>query len=496
MKRHLSFRNVFVFITGSLFTAVVIVALFALLGNVSSAQSQATAQVATSPVQSQATSQLQELSQTFRDVATAISPAVVYISTEQTVKATVPDQFQQFFGDEFFRQFFGAPEQREYKQQALGSGFLVSEDGYILTNNHVVENADTIKVTLPDKQEFDAKVIGTDPKSDVAVIKIDGNHLPVATLGDSSATAVGDWVLAIGTPYGLSQTVTAGIISAEGRANIGIVDYEDFIQTDAAINPGNSGGPLVNIKGEVIGINTAIFSRSGGYQGIGFAIPINMAKGIMDNLISHGKVIRGWLGVMIQPITPEIAKGFGLEETTGALVADVVKDGPADKAGIKRGDVIISLNGQPIDTPNTLKNLTAQVEVKKAVPVVIIRDGEEHTMQVTIGEQPTQEQASAQASGSTASAVFGLHVQELTSDIANQLGYTGDTGVIVVGVEPGSPAANVGLQRGDLIKEINRQPIESLADYQQATASLKKDEGLLLLVRRGENTYYVAVNAE
>lgn len=401
------------------------------------------------------------------------------------------------FGDEFLRRFFGIPEgQQEYKQQALGSGFIVRDDGYILTNNHVVENADSIKVTLPDKREFDAKVIGTDPKADVAVIKIDGKDLPVATLGDSAATAVGDWVLAVGTPYGLSQTVTAGIISAEGRANIGIVDYEDFIQTDAAINPGNSGGPLVNIQGEVIGINTAIFSRSGGYQGIGFAIPINMAKGIMESLIEHGKVIRGWLGVTIQGITPDIAKGFNLTDTNGALVGDVTKDSPAAKAGIQRGDVIISLNGEAIDSPTTLKNLAAQLDVDKSVPVVVIRDGKEQTLQITIGEQPAELQADSEHAQSEASALLGLHVQDLTDDIAKQLGYIGDTGVIIAGVEAGSPAAEIGLQRGDLIKEINRQPIESMDDYTTATALVGKDDTLLLLIRRGSNTYYVVVNGQ
>ncbi len=483
MKTSTAFRRVFVLTSGSVFTALLIVGMFAFLGSSANAQNQV-------PM-----NQLQQLSQTFRDVAQAVSPSVVYISTEQTVKANVPDQFGQLFGDDLFRHFFGRPnQQQEYKQQALGSGFIVREDGYILTNNHVVENADTIKVTLPDKQEFDAKVIGTDPKADVAVIKIDGKHLPIATLGDSSATAVGDWVLAVGTPYGLSQTVTAGIISAEGRANIGIVDYEDFIQTDAAINPGNSGGPLVNIEGEVIGINTAIFSRSGGYQGIGFAIPVDMAKGIMDSLIEHGKVIRGWLGVMIQGVTPEIAKGFDLQDTDGALVGDVTKDSPAEKAGIERGDVIVSLNGQPIDSPNTLKNLTAQIEVSTTVPVVVIRDGKEQTVQVKIGEQPTEAQSGSGRLSPEVSALFGLHVQKLTAEIADKLGYAGDTGVIIANVDSGSPAADIGLKRGDLIKEINRQPVESLTDYRKATASIGKDDALLLLIRRGGNTYYVVVN--
>ena len=485
MRNTRKFRHVLIVVSSSTISALLIVTMFAFLGDRAQAQNQAEVKP------------LQELSQTFRDVAQAVSPAVVYISTEQTVKANVPEQFGQMFGDEFFRRFFGIPNgRREYKQQALGSGFIVKEDGYILTNNHVVENADKIKVTLPDKQEFDAEVIGADPKADVAVIKIDGKNLPVVKLGDSAATAVGDWVLAVGTPYGLSQTVTAGIISAEGRANIGIVDYEDFIQTDAAINPGNSGGPLININGEVVGINTAIFSRSGGYQGIGFAIPINMAKGIMESLIEHGKVIRGWLGVAIQSVTPEIAKSFDLQETNGALVGDVTKDSPAEKAGLKRGDVIISLNDQAVDSPNSLKNLTAQLEVNKTVPVVVIRNGKEQTLQVTIGEQPTEMQASAGNPQSDASSLLGLHVQELTNDVASQLGYIGETGVIITAVDSGSPAAQVGLKRGDLIKEINRQPIESMADYQKAIESASKDDSVLLLLRRGDGTYYIVINGQ
>lgn len=480
-------RNLLLGITGSVIVAVLVFALFGFLGQ------QATAQNHT-PVPVQGVDQLQQLSQNFREVAKAVSPAVVYISTEQTRQA--PDQMRQFFGgnDEFFRYFFGVPEQREYKQQGLGSGFIVKSDGYILTNNHVVEHADKIRVTLPDKREFDAKVVGTDPKSDVALIKIDAKDLPVAALGDSSQTEVGDWVLAIGTPFGLSQTVTSGIISAEGRANIGIVDYEDFIQTDAAINPGNSGGPLVNLNGEVIGINTAIFSQSGGYQGIGFAIPINMAKNIMESLMEHGKVVRGWLGVMIQPVTPEIAKSFGLKETNGALVGDVVKDGPADKAGIKRGDVIVSLNGQPIDTPNTLRNLVAQTDVKKTVEVGILRENKAETVKVTIGEQPSGDQTTASVSENADK--FGLIVQELTPQLADRLGYQDEKGVVITDVKSGSPAEEIGLRQGDLIKEINRQPIESLADYQKVMAALEKEQGLLLLVQRGDNTYYVVVKGE
>lgn len=439
---------------------------------------------------------LESLSQAFRDVAKQVSPAVVYISTEQTIKDQRTDQFREFFGDEFFRRFFGdTPQEREYKRRGLGSGFITNSDGYILTNSHVVAEADKIKVTLADKREFEANIVGADPKSDVAVIKIEGENLPVVRIGDSNAIEVGDWAIAIGTPFGLSQTVTAGIISAEGRSNIGINDYEDFIQTDAAINPGNSGGPLVNIDGEVIGINTAIYSRSGGYQGIGFAIPINMARSIMDSLISKGRVVRGWLGVMIQPVTPEIAKGFGLKEATGTLVGDVLKGGPAEQAGLKHGDVIMTFDGQPIDGPNTLKNIVAATDVGKTVDVVLVRDGQELTMQVKIGEQPGDLEASASGSPQTTEE-FGLSVQELTPEIASQLGYAGDQGVIISSITPGGPAEDAGLRRGDLIKEINRQPITSVEEYNNALAEIDKEESFLALIRRGENTLYVVVNAK
>lgn len=442
--------------------------------------------------------QLQDLSAAFRDVAKTVSPAVVYISTEQTVKGQqqVPDQFRDLFNDELFRRFFGVPEQREYKRQGLGSGFLVSADGYILTNNHVVAKADKINVTLPDKREFNGEVVGTDPQTDVAVIKIEGEDFPTVSLGDSTSIEVGDWAIAIGNPYGLSYTVTAGIISAKGRADVGIVPYEDFIQTDAAINPGNSGGPLVNIEGEVVGINTAIFSRSGGYQGIGFAIPINMAKNIMDSLITTGKVVRGWLGVMIQPVTQDIAKSFDLKETTGTLVGDVLKGGPAEKAGIKHGDVIISFDGQPIDGPNTLRNIVAQTGVGKNVPVVVIRDGKEQTIKVTIDEREEAKQASAETPSSAASTKAGLTVQELTPEIAEQLGYEQDEGVVISEVEPGSPASEAGLRRGDLIKEVNRQSVRSLSDYNEAMASVDEGESFLLLVRRSDYTLYISVNPE
>lgn len=445
--------------------------------------------------------QLNNLSQAFRDLVKEVGPAVVYISTEQTVKPggsqqqQMPEEFKDFFGDDFFRRFFGDP-QREYKQRGLGSGFVTSADGYILTNNHVVADADKIKVTLADKREFDAKLIGADPKTDVAVIKIEATNLPVVRFGDSGALEVGDWVVAIGTPFGLTQTVTAGIISAEGRSDIGINDYEDFIQTDAAINPGNSGGPLVNIDGQVIGINTAIFSRSGGYQGIGFAIPINMAQSVQESLIKTGKVVRGWLGVIIQPVTPEIAQQFGLKEATGTLIGDVLKGGPAEQSGLQRGDVVLTFDGQAIDSPNMLKNIVAATEVGKKVAVRLVRDGREQTIQVKIAEQPVDLKQASAVDDSSPEAIskFGVSVQDLTPEIADELGYTAEQGVIVSQVEPDGVAAEAGLRRGDLIQEINRQVIRSVADYNKVMADVDND--FLALVRRGDNTIYVVVQAE
>lgn len=327
--------------------------------------------------------------QSFADLVEDVEPAVVNISTTKTVR--IPGSpFRHFFGPEegpfgdFFRRFFGDIPDRELKQQSLGSGFIIDKDGYIITNNHVVEDADEIKVKLADGREFDAKVIGRDPKTDLALIKISSifKNLPTLSLGDSDAIRVGDWVLAIGNPFGLEHTVTQGIISASGRA-IGAGPYDNFLQTDAPINPGNSGGPLINLKGEVIGINTAIVA---GGQGIGFAIPINVAKSIVDQLKEKGKVTRGWIGVSVQTITPEIARAFNLKEQNGALVADVVPGGPADKSGIKRGDIIISLNGKDVDEMSDLPKIVADTPIGKTVDVRIIRDGKEIILKITVGE--------------------------------------------------------------------------------------------------------------
>ncbi|MEK7238067.1 MAG: Do family serine endopeptidase, partial [Nitrospirota bacterium] len=337
---------------------------------------------------------LTKTGQAMAEIANAVKPAIVNISTTKTEKLS-ESPYAPFFDDPFFRRFFGDrfrhPEvPRERKTASLGSGVIVSSSGYILTNSHVIKDADEIKVLLSDKREFQGKVIGTDSKTELAVIKIDAQNLPMIPFGDSDKLQVGEVVIAVGNPFGLNQTVTMGIVSAVGRANVGIADYEDFIQTDAAINPGNSGGALVNAKGELVGINTAIFSTTGGYQGIGFAIPSNMAKAVMDSLIKTGKVIRGWLGVSIQPLTPELAKQFNLEKEYGALVGDVIENSPAEKAGILRGDVIIEYNGKKVNEPYHLRNTVANTPPGETAELKVIRNGKIETIKVMIGELPTE----------------------------------------------------------------------------------------------------------
>jgi serine protease Do len=436
---------------------------------------------------------LSKTNQAMAEVVAAVKPSVVNISSTKTVKIhgfgfPFDDPFfKRFFGDEFG--FFDKP--REYKQSGLGSGVIVSKDGYILTNNHVVKDAEEILVKLSDKREFKGKIIGTDPKTDLAVIKIDADRLPVIKLGDSDKLKVGETVIAIGNPYGLSQTVTSGIVSAKGRANVGIADYEDFIQTDAPINPGNSGGALVNIKGELIGINTAIFSTSGGYQGIGFAIPTNMAKAVMESLIKEGKVIRGWLGVVIQPVTKDIAKYFKLKNEKGALVADVVQDSPAEKAGIQRGDVIIEYNGKEVDDPDHLKNMVASTLPDTKVEITIIRDGKQKTVNVKIDELPADIQ---KISGTFDNVLNGVHVQNITSDVRRRLNIPPRiTGVLVTDIEIESYAWGI-LKRNDVIMEINKKRIKDMDDYKSAASKIKSDEGVLLLVYRNGSTIYVTLS--
>ncbi|HUY26858.1 MAG TPA: DegQ family serine endoprotease [Candidatus Binataceae bacterium] len=395
-------------------------------------------------------------------------------------------------GDPFeqFRHFFGQIP-REYKQHGLGSGVIVSSDGYILTNNHVVGGAEEIHVTLMDKREFTAKVIGKDPKTDLALIKIDTkDSLPAAVLGDSDVTQVGDWVVAIGNPFGFSLTVTAGIVSAKGRILGG--NYDDFLQTDASINPGNSGGPLFNTAGQVIGINTAIYSRTGANNGIGFAIPIDMARNVMEQLKAHGRVVRGWLGVEIQEVTADLAQSFGLPKPEGALVASADKDGPAAKAGIERGDIIMKFNGKTVHDEHELPALVAETPVNSSVPVDVLRNGKPMTLTVKVGELKEQKVASAKTEEPGGS--WGMQVGDITPELAQQFHLQKDKGVVVRRVAPDSPAADAGLEPGDVVLEINRQKVADVKDFVAKAKDVKSSKKpALLLVARGNATLYTVI---
>ena len=437
------------------------------------------------PLPLSSTELLNKLSDSLSEVATATMPSIVSIASTQTVEMR-DTGMNDLFNDPFFHQFFGNQfrqheHPRKYKQSSLGSGVIVSADGYILTNNHVVQNADKLVVTLATGEQSTGKVIGTDPKSDLALVKIDKDNLQALKLGDSDALKAGEIVLAVGIPFGLSHTVTMGIVSAVGRSNVGIAEYEDFIQTDAAINPGNSGGALVNTRGELVGINTAIFSTSGGYMGVGFAIPSKMAKSVMESLIKNGKVIRGWLGVNIQNITPELAKHFSLEQRQGALIADIGKDTPASKSDLERGDIIVSMDGKEVKDATALKNMVATTAPGTKVTFGIIRKGEKKEIAVTLGEFPEKETMAAAAANG---AFNGLHVVDLTGTIRARYNIPEEiTGVAVDEVDPQSAAAGV-LQPGDVIRQINRQDINSVKDFMDVTEKLPKDASLLLLIYR------------
>jgi serine protease Do len=424
-------------------------------------------------------------------------PAVVSITSSRMVK--VPQS--PFFNDPFFQQFFGGqlPRQpQQQREQGLGSGVIVSADGYILTNNHVVEKATDVKVQLADKRQFPGKVIGTDPKTDIAVVKIAATGLPTIALGNSGNLHVGDYAFAIGNPFGIGETATMGIISATGRNGLSIEDYEDFIQTDAAINPGNSGGALLDARGKLIGINTAILSGgSGGNQGIGFAIPINMAKYVMDQILKNGKVRRGYIGVLIQEVTPDLAKSFKVPPEKGALVSNVEPNSPGAKAGLERGDVIMQLNGEPIDGPNDLKLKVAAIMPGTTVHLQVNRGGQTRDMDLTLGEAPSGKgSGSASNEGGSQSAMRGVQVDELTADIRQQLGLSPEThGVVVTQVDDGAPAADAGLQQGDVIQQVNRHPVNSVAEYRRLIDQAG-DQSVMLLVNRGGNTTFVVVQPE
>lgn len=436
-----------------------------------------------------ATELLEKFGNAMANVADRVKPAVVNISTTRTVKTPrLP-----FFDDPFFRRFFGeglnTPQKR--KVTNLGSGVIASSDGYIITNNHVIEGAEDIIVKLSDNKEMKGKVVGFDSRTDIAIIKINETSLPTVSWMDSDKLRVGEVVLAIGNPYGLNQTITMGIISALGRSGMGITDYENFIQTDAAINPGNSGGALVNIKGEFIGLNTAIFSTSGGYQGIGFAIPSNMVKNVMDSIINQGKVVRGWLGVQVQPITADLMKQFGMKDENGALLVDVMEGGPAEKGGLKRGDVILEFDGKKVESPSGLKNAVASTRPKQEVQVKIFRDGNLLTARVTIGELPAE--AQVVSSIAVDNSLKGVSVQELTEEYLQKLNMTKKIkGVVINTIEEDSPALAI-LMKGDIIMEINRKPVGSVKDYNDVVSAIEKTKDILILIVRGGSSQYMTI---
>jgi serine protease Do len=441
----------------------------------------------------------------FTEVAKLVTPAVVNITTVMTAKIadnqSVPDELrdrmEEFFGKPFGPRGRGqqAPaEPRGPRMGGQGSGVIVSSDGFILTNNHVIENAREVTVTLPDKREFKGKIVGTDPKTDLAVVKIEADTLPTMAWGDASKLQVGEYVLAVGNPFGLNSTVTLGIVSAVGRGHMGITQYEDFIQTDAAINPGNSGGALVNTKGELVGINTAIFSQSGGYQGVGFAVSTTMGKPIYESLVKTGKVVRGYLGIGIQDLNHDLAKSFGVKDSKGALVSDVKEDSPADQGGIKQGDVITKYQGLPIEDAVALQRLVTRTTVGSKVPVTVMRDGRERELTVTVNEQPDTAKIAKMDTGETDYAFAGVAVQDLDQETAKELGIKGKAqGVVVTKVEPESGAQKAGLMPGDVIKEINRQPVKSVKDFEKMSSGVKKGDNVLILInRRGSSLFLSA----
>ncbi len=427
------------------------------------------------------------------ELAKELKPTVVNISTTKLVRSPLDDFFKDFrgfhgfFGDEFFKRFFGDRYPREFRQKSLGSGFVIDKEGYILTNHHVIEKAEEITVKLSDKKIYDAQVVGQDPKTDLALIKIkaDGD-LPVARLGDSEKLEVGEWVIAIGNPFGLEQTVTAGIISAKGRV-IGAGPYDDFLQTDASINPGNSGGPLFNLKGEVVGINTAIVARG---QGIGFAIPINMAKRLLPQL-KRGRVAYGYLGVYVQDLTPELARSFGLKEPKGVLISEVIPDSPAVKAkkgGLKKGDVVLEYDEQKVEDKYQFTKMVGSTPVGKKVKIVVLRKGRHKPLSAIIGESKEREIASAPKPEEVDR--WGLKVQDITPDMADHLKLPDDEGVVITEVEPGSPAQREGLRGGDVIIEVEHQRIRDLGDYRKHIGLYGKKATLLLTVRMKAHNYH------
>ena len=443
---------------------------------------------------------LKKLSKAFVEITREVRPAVVHISSKRKVRTRSPQNFP--FQDETLRRFF-PPEMWQRRnmpeaRQGTGSGVIVDPQGYILTNNHVIHGADEITVRLSKKEEVAATVIGTDPRTDIAVLKIEKPNLPFARLGNSEMLEIGEWVIAIGNPFGLDQTVTSGIVSAKGRTDLHLVDYENFIQTDAAINPGNSGGPLINLNGEVIGINTAIVSGSGANAGVGFAIPINFAKSIMESLIQTGKVSRGFLGVEIQDLNNDLAEELGLENPEGILVTQVLANSAAERAEMRVGDVIFEFNGKKVSSRNQLRHVVAATPVGTKSTVKVIRDKKEITLTVMLGEFPDRLGASGRPDVlSQPETLYGLSLQQLTPELAEGFGFKKETeGLVVTSVEPESPAAKSGLRQGDLILEIARQPVKTIQEFRSAARKERKGDKLLLRVRNAQGARFLVMKIE
>jgi serine protease Do len=442
----------------------------------------------------------------FAPVVKTVLPDVVNISTSKVVKASQQQQFD--FPDgmpPFFQQFFGQdgpqlgpnqgnrqPRQHDQREDSLGSGVIVSPDGYILTNNHVIDGATDVRVTFADKRQLKAKVVGSDPKTDIAVLKVEGSGFSAITIGDSSKVQVGDYALAIGDPFGVGQTVTMGIISATNRGNLGIEDYEDFLQTDAPINPGNSGGALVNDRGELVGINTAILSHgSGGNEGIGFAIPVNLARNVMGQILDHGKVNRAYLGIMVQDVTPGISKAMNLKDMKGVLVGDVSPTGPAQKSGVQRGDVILEVNGKAMDDSQELRNTISLMDPNSTVSLKLLRNGSPMNVSVKLGDLPSDKEQAKVEEGSSQQSLDGVTVEDLSAQTARQLGLPASTtGVVVTDINPTSALASAGLRTGDVIEEVNHQPVKSVSQLEEAIH--KAGSNPLLLVNRKGSTLFIA----
>jgi serine protease Do len=477
-----------------------------IVGGLTGSVVQSSSEQATYTVASGARTQI-VFEQGFSPVVKSAAPAVVNISSSRVVRAPEGNSLgpmdesilRRFFGEDFMRQFRIPRERREH---SLGSGVIVNSNGYILTNSHVVTGATNVKVSLSDNREMPGKIIGTDPGTDIGVVKIDADHLSVLPFGDSSKVEVGDIALALGNPFGLGRTVTMGIVSATGRGGLGIEDYEDFIQTDASINPGNSGGPLINIRGELIGVNTAILSPSGGSLGIGFAVPSNMVRAVMDQIVKTGKVTRGYMGVSVQDITPELATAMKIGQTRGALIGDVDPKGPAAQSGLVSGDVIVEANGKTIEDSRMLRLIVGSMAPGSQLSLRVLHDGQSRNVTVRLDELPVKETASAEmptrqkgAAPETTQSRLGIAVVDLTPEIAQHLKVPEKvTGVVVANVEEGSAAGEAGLQLGDVVQEVNHKPVRTVADFRSQLSGARGSSPILLLVNREGHTVYVAID--